>query len=127
MADKKVNDPAETTGISVKNLEPDINTDDKTANLPPSTPAELRQRAEVLLPEKDAVQKAYKQAMTATDHQTEAKAKATIVDESPNADQTPSGVALKKVQGIANDTERGEAYTRERAAIRHGWVPVEGS
>jgi hypothetical protein len=46
MADKKVNDPAETTGISVKNLEPDINTDDKTANLPPSTPAELRQRAE---------------------------------------------------------------------------------
>jgi hypothetical protein len=63
--------------------------------------------------------------MTATDHQVEAKAKATIVDESPNADQTPSGVALKKVQGISNDTERGEAYARERAAVRHGWVPVD--
>lgn len=102
----------------------DIKTDDASANLPASTPAEMRARAEDL-PEKDAVQKAYKQAMTTTDHQTEAKAKAKIVDESPNADQTPSGVALKKVAGITNDTERGEAYARERAAVRHGWTPVE--
>jgi hypothetical protein len=123
MADKKVNDPSET-GVSLKNVEPEVKTDTKTADLPPSTPAELRRRAEAL-PEKDAVQKAYKEAMTTTDHQSEAQAKATIVDESPNADQTPSGIALKKVAGIANDTERGEAYARERAAVRHGWVPVD--
>jgi hypothetical protein len=104
----------------------EVKTDDKTANLPPSTPAEMRRRAEDL-PEKDTVQKAYKDALTTTDHQAEAKAKAKVVDESPNADQTPSGIALKKVAGISNDTERGEAYARERAAVRHGWVPVEKS
>lgn len=118
MADSK------SPSVSLKDADVEVKTDDKSADLPPSTPAELRRLAEDL-PEKDAVQKAYKEAMTTTDHQTEAKAKAKVVDESPNADQTPSGIALKKVAGISNDTERGEAYARERAAVRHGWVPVD--
>jgi len=103
---------------------PAAKNDDKTADLPPSNPASMRKLAEDL-PEKDAVQKAYKEAMTATDGQTEAKAKVKAVDESPNADETPSGAALKKVAGISDDTERGEAYQRERAARRHGWTPVD--
>jgi hypothetical protein len=117
-------DQQKEQGLSLKNLESEVKTDDKTATLPPSTPAELRRLAEDL-PEKDAVQKAYKAAMTATDHQVEAKNKAKVVDESPDAGETPSGVALKKVAGISNDTERGEEYARIRAGVRHGYILPE--
>lgn len=118
MADK----PQE--GVSLKDVEPDVKTDVKSATLPPSTPAELRRLAEDL-PEKDAVQKAYKQAMTATDHQTEARAKVKVVDESPDAGETPSGAALKKVAGISNDTERGEEYSRIKSGLRSGAILPE--
>lgn len=121
MADKSTSE-----GVSLKDLQPEVNTDDKTANLGPSTPRELRRLAEDL-PENDPVQKAYKEAMTAEDPAKEARAKAKIVDESPNASETPSGGALKKVAGISNDTERGEKYAREKAARRWGWVPVDES
>lgn len=87
-------------------------------------PAEMRAPAEAL-PEKDDVQKAIKEGMLATDAQTEAKAKAKVVDMSPDAADTPSGYALKKVAGIADDVKRGEAYAREKSAKRWGYVPAE--
>jgi hypothetical protein len=118
MADK----PQE--GVSLKDLKPDVQTDVKSADLPPSTPPELRRLAEDL-PEKDSVQKAHKEALTADDHQAEAKAKAKVVDESRDAADTPSGVALKKVAGISNDTKRGEEYARIRAGVRHGYILPE--
>lgn len=111
---------AETKNDAVSIENAVVKTDDKSATLPPSNPAELRRLAEDL-PERDAVQKAYKQAMTAEDHGVEAKAKAKIVDESPNAGETPSGSALKKVAGVSNDTERGEKYLREKTAARWGY------
>jgi hypothetical protein len=77
------------------------------------------------LPEKDEVQKQIKKSLTADDAQTEAKAKAKVVDESPNADETPSGGALKAVAGISDDVERGEAYEREKSARRWGYVKAE--
>jgi hypothetical protein len=95
----------------------------KTANLGVPTPRSLRILAEDL-PEKDDVQKAYKDAMLADTAQAEAKAKVAAVDASPNADETPSGAALKKVAGISNDTERGEKYLLEKTAKRWGYVPV---
>ena len=101
----------------------DVRSDDKTANLGVPTPRSMRALAEDL-PERDKVQKAHKDAMLADSAQAEAKAKATIVDESPNADATPSGAALKKVAGVSNDTERGEKYLREKTAHRWGYVPV---
>jgi len=90
------------------------------------TPQSLRDLAEDL-PEKDAVQKAYKQAMLADTAQQEAKAKAKAVDESPDADETPSGYALKQVTGVANDAKRGEQYLRAKTARRWGYVPVDES
>lgn len=86
-------------------------------------PATLRALAEDL-PEKDAVQKAVKDGMLADSAQEEAKHKAKVVDESPNADETPSGYALKKVTGISSDGKRGEEYARHKSARRHGYVPV---
>lgn len=83
-------------------------------------PAE-REAAEAL-PEKDDVQKAIKEAMTADDAQTEAKAKAKVVDLSPNAAETPSGAAVKKVAGISDDVKRGEEYARVKSAVRWGYV-----
>lgn len=77
------------------------------------------------LPEKDAVQKAVKEGMTTQEGQTEAKAKVKVVDESPDAAETPSGGALKKVAGIENDHDRGEAYAKEKQARRWGTVDVE--
>jgi len=118
---EKAKDPAETTGVSLQNVQPDVKTDDKTASLGPSTPRELRRLAEDL-PDKDPVQKAMKDAMTAEDQQKEAQAKAKAAEESPNALDTPSGGALKKVAGVSNDTERGERYARERAARRWGYA-----
>jgi hypothetical protein len=87
-------------------------------------PPELREAAEDL-PEKDDVQKAIKAAMLADDAQTEAKEKAKVVDLSPDSDETPSGIALKAVTGIADDVERGEEYSRIKSAVRHGYVPAD--
>lgn len=120
MADK---DPAEQR-VSLKDAAPEPKTDDKTADLPPSTPASLRRLAEDL-PENDPVQKAYKEAMTAESAQKEARAKAKAVAESPNASETPSGSALEKVKGVSNDTERGECYAREKTKARWGTVPAD--
>jgi hypothetical protein len=100
-----------------------IETDTKTANLGVPTPRSLRVLAEDL-PEKDEVQKAYKDAMLADTAQDEAKAKVRAVDASPDADATPSGIALKKAAGVSNDTERGEKYSRAKTAARWGHVPV---
>lgn len=92
---------------------------DSGAGAPPA----MRAAAEDL-PEKDPVQKAIKEGMLADDAQTEAKAKAKVVDESPNSDETPSGIALKAVAGIADDVKRGEEYSRIKAAVRHGTTPA---
>lgn len=89
-------------------------------------PGPIRDLAEDL-PEKDNVQKAYKSAMLADTAQEEAKHKAKAVAASPDADETPSGSALQKVTGIANDTERGEKYLRHKTARRWGYVPVDES
>lgn len=79
------------------------------------------------LPENDPVQKAYKAAMLADSAQQEAREKAKIVDASPNAGDTPSGHAIKKVAGVSNDAERGEKYLQEKTARRWGHVPVDES
>ena len=89
-----------------------------------STPQAMRELAEDL-PTNDKVQQAYKDAMLAKSPQEEAKAKAIVVDESPNASETPSGAALAKVAGISDDEERGEKYLREKTAVRWGYVPVD--
>jgi hypothetical protein len=86
-------------------------------------PAALRDAAEAL-PEGDPVKDATKAAMLADDAQTEAKQKAKVVDASPNADETPSGIALKAVTGISDDVKRGEEYARIKSAVRHGYVPA---
>jgi hypothetical protein len=124
MADSKVKDPAETTGISLKNVQPEVNTDDKSANLGPANPAEVRRLAEAL-PEKDAVQKAYKDALTTEDPQAEARAYLKVAEESPDAMGTPSGYALKASAGESNDTARGEKYERAKQEKRWGWAPVD--
>lgn len=77
------------------------------------------------LPERDAVEKAYKNAFLAESAQEEAKHKVTAVEESRDAGETPSGHALKKVAGVSNDTERGEQYLRHKTARRWGYVPAE--
>ncbi len=86
-------------------------------------PESMRDAAEDL-PENDNVQKNIKKAMLATDAQTEAKAKAAVVDDSSTgAEETPSGYALQKTAGIADDVKRGEEYARIKSAMRHGTVP----
>lgn len=77
------------------------------------------------LPEGDEVEKAIKEGMTADDAQTEAEAKAKVVELSPDAAETPSGSALAKTAHIEDDVERGEAYAREKQAARWGTAPVE--
>jgi hypothetical protein len=89
-------------------------------------PESIRELAEDL-PERDAVQKAVKEGMLADTAQQEAKAKAKVVDESPDAAETPSGHALKEVTGVGNDTKRGEEYLRHKTAKRWGYVPVDES
>jgi hypothetical protein len=101
-----------------------VQTDTKLESVGVPTPASLRTLAEDL-PERDKVQRAYKDAMLADTAQEEAQAKVIAVNESPNAAETPSGAALKKVTGISNDTERGEKYLREKTAVRWGYVPVQ--
>lgn len=100
------------------------NEDDLARDLPVSVPRSMRRLARDL-PERDSVQKAYKQQMLASDPQAEHKAKVKIVEASPDAEETPSGYALKKTAGISHDTERGEAYAREKSARRWGYAPVE--
>lgn len=92
---------------------------DAGAGAPPA----LRDAAEEL-PEKDPVQKAVKAAMLADDAQTEAKEKAKVVAESPDSPDTPSGFALQKTAGIADDVKRGEEYARIKSAKRWGYVPA---
>ena len=94
------------------------------ADLGPEMPRSMRRLAEDL-PEKDDVQKAYKAQMLAMDMQKATKEKVKIVDASPDADETPSGYALKKVAGVAHDADRGEQYLRHKTAKRWGYVPVE--
>ncbi len=87
-------------------------------------PAGMRQAAEDL-PEGDAVKDAIKESLLATDAQTEARAKVKVIDDSTTgAEDTPSGFALKKVAGIADDVERGNEYARLKSAKRHGAVPA---
>lgn len=105
-----------------ENLERD---DIRPANLPVSTPRSMRPLAEEL-PERDEVERAYKNAMLADSTQQEAKEKVKAVDASPDAPDTPSGGALKAVAGISHDTKRGDAYLREKTARRWGYVPVGG-
>lgn len=96
----------------------------QVADVGTPTPTPVRELAEDL-PERDKVQKAYKDAMLADSAQDEARAKVVIVDESPDAADTPSGYAIKKVAGVSNDTKRGEEYLREKTARRWGYVPAE--
>ena len=86
---------------------------------------EVRDLAEKSVKPTDAVNEAYLDQILAEDHQSEAKAKVAIVEESPASEETPSGAALQKTAGIADDVKRGEAYQREKAARRHGYVPVD--
>lgn len=101
-----------------------VTTKDVSEAVGPPHSQRMRDLAEDL-PEKDEVQVAYKDALTADDAHTEAKAKAKVVEASPNAADTPSGGALLKTKGIADDTKRGEAYAREKAARRHGYADEE--
>lgn len=96
----------------------------KVADVGTPNPPVLRALAEDL-PEKDDVQKAVKAGMLAESAQEEAQEKAKVVDASPNADDTPSGYALKKVTGVSNDTKRGEQYTLHKTARRWGYVPAD--
>lgn len=111
------NKPAENKDPIVP---PVVQSDTKLASVGTPTPETLRTLAEDL-PSNDKVQKAYKDAMLAKTAQAEAQAKVVAVDESPNAGDTPSGVALKKVAGVSNDTERGEKYTIAKTAQRWGY------
>jgi hypothetical protein len=93
---------------------------DAGAGSPPTMEA-----AAEALPEKDEVQKAHKDAMTADSTDEEVKAKVRVVKASPDAAETPSGGALIAVQGISDPVEQGEAYAREKSARRFGSVPAD--
>ena len=120
MALTKNDNPEKVTDAQAKDAVEDLI--DAGAGAPP----EQREAAEDL-PEKDPVQKAVKAAMLAEDAQTEAKEKAKVVKESPDAPETPSGFALLKTAGIADDVKRGEEYSRIKSAMRHGYVPASTS
>jgi hypothetical protein len=93
---------------------------DAGAGAPPNE----RQAAEDL-PEGDPVKDAIKASLLAKDAQTEAKEKVKVVDDSSTgAEDTPSGYALKKTAGIADDVKRGEEYSRIKGAKRWGYVPA---
>ena len=95
---------------------------DAAAGAPPA-----EEQAAEELPEKDEVQKAIKESLTADDAQTEAEAKAKVVELSPGSEETPSGGALKATASIEDDVERGEQYAREKQARRWGTVPADES
>lgn len=104
----------------------EVKVDDKSADLPVSTPESIRVLAEDL-PENDAVQVAHKEILTAESPEESDKAKADLVAESPRAYATPSGYAAQKVAGISNDTERGEKYAEIKSQVRHGTLPDDAS
>lgn len=73
--------------------------------------------------EKDEGQKLHKEALLADSPKEQAEKKAAIVDISPDAAETPSGAALKKVAGISDNVLRGLHYAYEKAIRR--WAPPE--
>lgn len=88
-------------------------------------PAPQRDAAE-RLPDANPMDAAIKKAYNANDAQTEAKAKKEVVEKSRDAAETPSGHALIKTAGIANDVDRGVEYNRVKMAVRLGaTVPAE--
>lgn len=88
-------------------------------------PEPQREAAEKL-PEGNPMDAAIKKAYNANDAQTEAKAKKEVVELSRDSAETPSGHALVKTAGIADDVERGEEYNRVKMAVRLGaTVPAE--
>lgn len=115
MADKQQQEsPSQSFAAPVK-------TDDKSADVGgPANPPVVRALAENL-PENDAVQKAFKDALTTESQQEEARAYLRAAEASPNAMDTPSGYGLKESVGESNDTLRGEKYERARAARRWGY------
>jgi hypothetical protein len=98
-----------------------VKKDEKPADVGGSANSDEVRRLAENLPEKDAVQKAYKDALTTEDRQKEAQAYLKAAEESPDALDTPSGYALKESAGESNDTLRGEKYERARAARRWGY------
>jgi hypothetical protein len=103
-----------------------VKTNDLTADLRPANSDEMRRLAEDL-PEKNDVQKAYKDALTTDDPHKQDRAYLRAAELSPDAMDTPSGYALKECIGESNDTKRGEKYARAKTARRWGYVPVDES
>lgn len=93
---------------------------DAGAGAPPS----MREAAEAL-PEGDEVEKATKDAMLADTVGEEVSSKVEVVEASPDAAETPSGGALKAVEGISDPIEQAEAYKREKSLRRFGHAPIE--
>lgn len=120
MADTTKQDPA---GFEA---EVKTKTDDLSADLSPANSDEMRRLAEDL-PERNAVEKAYKAALTTESPQKEAKAYLKVAEESVDALDTPSGHGLKESVGESNDTKRGEKYARAKTARRWGYVPADES
>ncbi len=87
---------------------------EKTEDISAGVPAEMDEAVE-RLPEKDPVQKAYKQQMEADTADQEIAAKKVIVQKSPDAPETPSGAAL--LSGA-----KGDDYARVKRAVRLGSV-----
>src|SRR4051812_45925209 len=85
-----------------------VKKDDKPADIGGSANSDEVRRLAENLPEKDAVQKAYKEALTTESRQKEAQAYLKAAELSPNALETPSGYGLKESAGESNDTVRGE-------------------
>lgn len=111
-------------GAATADTTAEVKTDDLSADLSPANSDETRRLAENL-PEKNAVQKAYKDALTTDDPHAEARAYLKAAEESPDAMDTPSGYGLKESVGESNDTKRGEKYLRAKTARRWGYVPVD--
>jgi hypothetical protein len=87
----------------------------------PNQPEIFRDRAEDVIPEWDADNKAYKKQILADSPAAEAKAQASRVEGQPAAEATPSGHALVETAGIADDEERGAEYERVKRARRWGY------
>lgn len=74
------------------------------------------------LPEGNKMDATIKKAYLANDAQSEAKAKKEVVELSRDAEETPSGHALKEVAGISDDVERGQEYERIKRGVRLGAI-----
>jgi hypothetical protein len=91
---------------------------DENAGAPPGYEAAVE-----ALPEGDPVKDATKAAMQADSTQEEAEEKKKAVEDSTTgAQDTPSGGALIETASISDSIERGNAYAREKAMRRHGYV-----